>query len=112
VFDNFRARMNIASMARKLLTLLLLVFWISFSGMDALEDLDLPDQVELYNSTASPLLDPGHNVRLAHNMVESAGHSRISYPRFLEQSGKLLTTSPTWSRKTSKLHKLHRVYLI
>jgi|SRR5688572_13240990 hypothetical protein len=104
--------MNIASMARKLLALLLLVFWISFSGMDALEDLDLPDQVKLYNSTASPLLDPGHNVRLAHNMVESAGQSRIRYPCFWEQSGKLLTTAPTLSRKTPKLHKLHRVYLI
>ena len=104
--------MNIASMARKLLPLLLLVSWISLSGVDALEDLDLPDQVKLYNSTASPLLDPGHNVRLAHNMVESAGHSRIRIFYFLEQSGKLLTTSPTLSRKISKLHKLHRVYLI
>jgi hypothetical protein len=99
-------------MARKLLTLLLLVSWISFSGVDTLEDLDLPDQGKLYNSTASPLLDPGHNVRLAHNMVESAGHSRTRYPCFWEESGKLLTTSPTLSRKTSKLHKLHRVYLI
>jgi hypothetical protein len=111
--DNFRCWMNIAFMARKLLPLLLIFFWIGLSGVDILEDLDVPDQVELYNSTANPLLDHGQTARLTHNIVESAGHSKIRFTCLLEQAaGEVLTGSPSWSQKTAKLHKLHHVYLI
>jgi hypothetical protein len=89
------------------------MFWLSLSGFDILEDLDFADQVELYSSTASPLLDHGRSARLTHNIVESAGHSKIRYYSFMEQpAARLLICSPTPFQKTYKLHKLHHAFLI
>jgi hypothetical protein len=100
-------------MARNFLALLLIMFWLSLSGFDILEDLDFADQVELYSSTASPLLDHGRSARLTHNIVESAGHSKIRYYSFMEQpAARLLICSPTPFQKTYKLHKLHHAFLI
>lgn len=100
-------------MARNFLALLLIMFWLSLSGFDILEDLDFADQVELYSSTASPLLDHGRSARLTHNIVESAGHSKIRYFSFMEQpAARLLICSPTPFQKTYKLHKLHHAFLI
>lgn len=105
--------MNIACMAHRSLALLLIISWLSLSGFDVLEDLDFPDQIELYSSTASPLLDHGRTARLTHNMVESAGHSIVRYFNCMEQRAvRLLICSPTQSQKISKLHKLHHGFLI
>ena len=98
-------------MARKFLALLLIMSWLSLSGFDVLEDLDFPDQVELYSSTASPLLDHGRSAR--HNIVESAGPSKIRCFGCMEQpTAQLVIRSPTPFRKTYKLHKLHHESLI
>jgi hypothetical protein len=100
-------------MARKFLALLLILSWLSLSGFDVLEDLDIPDQVDLYSSTASPLLDHGRSARLTHNIVESAGHSKIRYFSCMEQRAvRLAICSPTPFQKTYKLHKLHHAFLI
>jgi hypothetical protein len=100
-------------MARKFLALLLIISWLSLSGFDVLEDLDFRDQVELYSSTASPLLDHRRSARFTHNIVESAGHSKIRYFSFMEQpAARLLICSPTPFQKTYKLHKLHHAFLI
>jgi len=105
--------MNIACMARKFLALLLITSWISLSGFDVLEDLDLPDQFELYSSTASPLLDHGRTARPTHNIIESAGHSRLRYVSFMERpAAQLVICSPMPTQKIYKLHKLHHAFLI
>ena len=105
--------MNIACMARKFLALLLITSWIRLSGFDVLEDLDLPDRCELYSSTASPLLDHGQTARPTHNIIESAGHSRLRYFSLMEQpAAQLLICSPTLFQKIHKLHKLHHAFLI
>ena len=105
--------MNIACMARRFLALLLIISWLSLSGFDVLEDLDFPNQIELYSSTVSPLLDHGRTARLTHNMVESAGHSKMRYFNCMEQRAvRLVICSPTQFQKISKLHKLHHAFLI
>jgi hypothetical protein len=105
--------MNIACMARRFLALILIISWLSLSGFDVLEDLDFPNQIELYSSTASPLLDHGQTARLTHNMVESAGHSKVRYFNCMEQRAvRLVICSPTQFQKISKLHKLHHAFLI
>jgi hypothetical protein len=111
--DKLRLQMNIACMAQKFLALLLIISWISLSGFDVLEDLDFPVRVELYSSTASPLLDHGQTARLTHNIVESAGQSRLCYSSLMEQpAAQLLICSPTLPHRTYKLHKLHHAFLI
>lgn len=100
-------------MARKFLALLLTISWISLSGFDVLEDLDVPEQHEIYSSTAIPLLDRGQTARLTHNIVESAGQSRLRYFSSMEQPAtQLLICSPTVSQRTYKLHKLYHAFLI
>lgn len=108
-----RLQMNIAWMAQKFLALILVMSWLSLSGFDVLEDLDIPDQVKLYSSTTKPLLDHGRTARLTHNIVESAGHSRVRYFCCTEQPALQLSICfPNLSQKTYKLHKLHHAFLI
>jgi hypothetical protein len=105
--------MNIACMARKFLALLVVVSWLSLAGFDVLEDLDFPDQLELYSSTGSPLVGHGRTARLAHNIVESAGQPKIRYFCFTGQpAAQLLICSPTPPQKTYKLHKFRHALLI
>lgn len=105
--------MNIACMAQRLLALLVIIFWLGLSGIDALEDLDFPDHVGLSSSTATPLLDQGQTARLTHNIVESAGHSKARYFSFTQHAAaRLLICSPTRFQKTYQLHKLHHTLLI
>ena len=99
-------------MLKRSLLLLLVFSWIILSGYDVVEDLDLPDQIEFQNSTDEPIA-VGFNGLLARNIVESADHTPNRCPNLLEQYARLeITYTLHHSRKTSKLHKLHRVYLI
>jgi hypothetical protein len=85
-FDKLRWRMNIAGMARRFLALLLIMIsWFRVAGFDVLEDPDLSDRFELYCSRAAPLLGHGQTARPTEKFIDSAGHSRVSYFRFMEQ---------------------------
>jgi hypothetical protein len=100
-------------MLKRALAVLLVPLWVILSGVDVLEDLDLPSGIEVHSSTDVPLPGSGQIGRLANNIVESADHSRPRCSSFLEQSSvQLSLEAPTVFQKSSKLHKLHRVFLI
>ena len=100
-------------MLRRFIALLLVFSWISLSGFDVTEDLDFPDQIEFQSSTELPVTSNGPAGLLARNIVESADHTPSRCPRLLEQFAIRKTTyTPHHSQKSSKLHKVHRVFLI
>lgn len=102
-----------AVMLKRVLGLLLVFSWISLSGFDVTEDLDLPDQIEFKTSTDSPIATHGPAGLLARNIIESADLAPSRCPNLLEQFATLRTTCiPYHFQKTSKLHKIHRVFLI
>ena len=99
-------------MLRRFVALLLVFSWIILSGYDVVEDLDLPDQIEVQSSSDDPIA-VGSNGVLARNIVESADHTPYRCQCLLEQfATRKATYTPHYSHKTSKLHKVHRVFLI
>jgi hypothetical protein len=99
-------------MLKRFLAVLLVFSWIILSGYDVVEDLDLPDQTEVQNSIDDPIVGASSGV-LARNIIESADYAPIHCQNLLEQFGFLKTTCvPHHSQKTSKLYKVHRVFLI
>ena len=100
-------------MLRKAMAILLVFSWITLSGFDVVEDLDLPDQIEFQSSTDSPITGNGSAGILASNIVESADHTQSRRPNLLAQFAASITLyTPHLSHKVSKLHKVHRVFLI
>jgi hypothetical protein len=100
-------------MFRKALSVLLVFSWIVLSGLDVVEDLDLPDQIEFQNSTKAASRGNGPSGPLARNIVESATDGGIRCSSWLEQlTAPTINYAPYFSRKVSKLHKVHRVFLI
>ena len=100
-------------MLRRFIALLLVFSWIGLSGFDVTEDLDLPDQIEFQSSTDSPTATNGPAGLLARNIVETANNTQSRCANLLEQFATRKTTyAAHHSHKTSKLHKVHRVFLI
>jgi hypothetical protein len=100
-------------MLKELMGILLVFSWIILSGFDVVEDLDLPDQIEFQSSTDAPATGNGSAGVLARNIVESADHTPSRCPKLLEQFAATITIyTPHLSHKVSKLHKVHRVFLI
>lgn len=100
-------------MLKRLLALLLVFSWISLSGFDVTEDLDLPDQIEFHSSTDSPIATDGPAGLLAGNIVETANNTQSRCANLLEQFVTVKTIyTPHHPEKTSKLHKIYRVFLI
>jgi len=99
-------------MLKRFVALLLVFSWIILSGYDVVEDLDLPDQTEFQSSIDDPIVGASTGI-LARNIIESADYTPSRCPNLLEQFGVLKTTYvPHHSQKTSKLYKVHRVFLI
>jgi hypothetical protein len=99
-------------MLRRFVALLLVFSWIILSGYDVVEDLDLPDQIEVQSSSDNPIA-VGSNGVLARNIVESADHKPYRCHCLFEQfATQKASYPPHYSQKTSKLHKVHRVFLI
>jgi hypothetical protein len=103
-------------MLRRFVPLLLVLGWLSFSGIDVIEDLgEIPSQSAV--STAPNDLPPrseqdgwGH---LANNMIESASRSKQIGIVLLALAPIVFYIEPvTEFRKHSQIHKLHRVFLI
>jgi hypothetical protein len=100
-------------MLRRFVALLLVFSWIILSGYDVVEDLDLPNQIEFQSSMPDPVAPLGSSGLLTRNIVESADHTPYRCQCLLEQLAiRKITYTPHYSQKTSKLHKIHRVFLI
>jgi hypothetical protein len=100
-------------MLRKTLSALLVFSWIILSGLDVVEDLDLPDPIQLQDSTEAPLRGSPSAGLLARNIIETATHAGIRCSNSLEQFSHPVTTyTPHYSQRVSKLHKVHHVFII
>ena len=100
-------------MLRKRLALLLALCWVILSGYDVIEDLDLPDRIELHNSSDALSRGPGSAGLLARNIVESADRPYLrcasSAEHYLEVTASYI---PSLSQRVFKLHKVNQVFLI
>jgi hypothetical protein len=101
-------------MLRKSLAVLLVLSWVILSGFDVVEDLDLPDEVEVGKSAAAEFPPGPWSCRLVNNMVESANASSTREPVLASNPviGKAYFTAVTVSHVKLKLHKLHAIFLI
>jgi hypothetical protein len=100
-------------MLRRRLALLLIFSWAILSGFDVIEDLDLPDQVELHNSSDAVSRGAGSAGLLARNIVESADRPHLRYSNLPEHPLELSETfTPSLTHRVAKLHKVHQVFLI
>lgn len=100
-------------MLRKTLAVLLIVFWVILSGFDLLEDFDFPIQVGVRSPLEDSVPNVGRGVNLVNNLLESGDRPRLSYAGLFERPVvDLPVDAPTVSKKVSKIHKLHCVFLI
>jgi hypothetical protein len=107
-------------MVRKPLSLLLLLSWLALSGFDLVEDLDFETETSVYSqdsqgTTTEKSLPPysKQHVRLANNIVESAGSTRLFSPILLRLTPFTSPNYPVLScDRIFALYKLHHVFLI
>lgn len=100
-------------MLQKALAVLLVFSWVILSGFDLLEDLDLPTQAGIQSPSGGSPPNSGPGVDLVNNILESGDRMRLSYARLFELPAvELPIDAPTFCKKASKIHKLHRVFLI
>ncbi|MCE3240287.1 MAG: hypothetical protein K0Q83_794 [Deltaproteobacteria bacterium] len=100
-------------MLRKRLALLLVLSWVILSGYDVIEDLDLPDRIELHNSADALFRGPGSAGLVARNIVESADRPHLRCASLLEHHLEFTASyAPRLSQKVFKLHKVNQVFLI
>jgi hypothetical protein len=99
-------------MLRRTLAIALVLSWIILSGYDVTEDLDLPAQTALQESTESAS-GTGFAGLLARNIVESAAHEGVRCSSLLEQrTAPRMVEKPQLAQKISRLHKVNRVFII
>jgi hypothetical protein len=100
-------------MPRKPLALVLALSWVILSGYDVIEDLDLPDRIELHTPTDGLSRGPGSAGLLARNMVESADLPYLRCASLAEHYLEVTASYiPSLSQRVIKLHKVNRVFLI
>jgi hypothetical protein len=100
-------------MGRKFLAILLIGSWVILSGFDLLEDFDLPLQTAVHNSLENFPPNGGPGVDLVNNLIESGDRTRFFHiGLFGLPVIDSLFDLPSISKKVSKIHKLHRVFLI
>jgi hypothetical protein len=99
-------------MVRRTLAAFLVLSWVVLSGIDVLEDLDLPFNIEF----EIPAQTPGPAAKrngLAHNMTEFAHTARtIHVGIFRLFTVEAAGHSSDTSGKPAKLYKSHQVFLI
>jgi hypothetical protein len=100
-------------MLRKTTSVLLVFLLLIISGIDLLEDLDLPIQAEIDSPTEGDLPTNGNGPQLVNNILESGTCARPSYGKFFEVPAFQLSVevAPSFG-KVLKIHKLHCVFLI
>jgi hypothetical protein len=100
-------------MLRKRLALFLALSWVILSGYDVIEDLDLPDGIELHTPTDALSGGAGSAGLLARNIVESADRPRLRYASSPEHYLEFTASyAPSVSQRVFKLHKVNQVFLI
>jgi hypothetical protein len=100
-------------MLKKALAVLLGVSWVILSGFDVLEDLDPFHQFEFHGSAAPSAHGVRHRISLSNNIIESADHSPPRHSVTLHQPTIHVPVDVYVAvQSSSKLHKLHHVYLI
>jgi hypothetical protein len=101
-------------MLRKSLAVLLVLSWVILSGFDVVEDLDLPDELQVCNSRAPDVPGAPWSCRLVNNIVESADSSFVRRPVLLVQPvvRHASAAAVTVAHTKLKLHKLHAIFLI
>jgi len=100
-------------MLRKVLACLLIVSWVILSGLDLLEDLDLPIEVAVHSPLEGPLPNLGPGVDLVNNILESGDRTKLCHSELFKLAAIYLSGDAVLSfKKVFRLHKLHRVYLI
>jgi hypothetical protein len=101
-------------MLRKSLAVLLVLSWVILSGFDVVEDLDLPDEVELCHSRSNESSGAPWSCRLVNNIVESAHAPSDRNPVLLSQPNIAHAPAPvvTVAFTKLKLHKLHAIFLV
>jgi hypothetical protein len=100
-------------MYRKSLAVLLVCFWVILSGFDLLEDLDESLNPGSQSSRASRVPHGTPGINIANNIVESADRIQPFYADLLELPSAHSSADLSLSfKKTSRLHKLNRVFLI
>jgi hypothetical protein len=99
-------------MWRRTLAAFLVLSWFVLSGIDILEDLDLPFKVEFERSGETP--GPGaKRAGLVHNIAEFAHSPKIGHTDIV----KISTVgsggdSPGVTTRSARLHKYHQIFLI
>jgi hypothetical protein len=101
-------------MLRRSLAVLLVLSWIILSGFDVVEDLDLPDAIELCNSKPAEPSGAPWSCRLVNNIVESANASSGRDAVVVAEPvvGLAPFAALPVSHTKLKLHKLHAIFLI
>jgi len=100
-------------MLRKALAILLVFSWVILSRFDLLEDFDFPIQNGVHNPPENSLPNGGPGVDLVNNILESGDRTRFSHVGlFALPVLDSPVDAPTVSKKVSKIHKLHRIFLI
>ena len=100
-------------MYRKPLAVLLIFSWIVLAGFDLLEDLDVPLQTRVHSPFDGSLPNVSSGANIVNNIVESADHIQPSYTGLLGFPAVASAIDTALSfKKASRLHKLHRVFLI
>jgi hypothetical protein len=97
-------------MLRKHLAILLLLSWIVPSGFDLAQELYFPGQAEIHNEQA---FLPGSGHLFANNFIESTDSLSCRQSIHPEDPAPEVSLRiPADRSKTSKLYKLHGVFLI
>lgn len=100
-------------MHRKPLAILLVFSWVILSGLDLLEDLDVQLDAGVHSPFEGSLPNVGSGLNIVNNIVESADHIQPFYAELFEFLAVHLSDDTALSfKKASRIHKLHRVFLI
>jgi hypothetical protein len=100
-------------MFRKSLAILLVFSWIVLSGLDLLEDFDVQLDAGVHSPLEGPLPNGGSGINVVNNIVEFADRPQPFHAGLFGLLAVHLSVGTDLSfKKTSRLHKLHRVFLI
>jgi hypothetical protein len=107
-----RLHVTMEDMFRRIVAVFLVLSWLVLSGIDLLEDYDLPFTIEFEGSTKIPG-PAGKTAGSTHDMAEFAHSTRVARA-VLSQSPILRFTGEfsTDFGKIAKLHKYYQVFLI
>jgi len=102
-------------MCRRIVAVVLIGAWIVLSGIDILEDIGDPNQVDISTANGQNSAPPGfgHRAPLANNIVESAHRNEQSHLTHFETTPVNLAFATIVDfRRSISLHKLFQIFQI